>query len=73
MDISWTYRKTYKFKVKHSRSKYIIKFLRGYVAVVTDIIAMAFCPYLALIKFMGKTAAKKLVSKYLPKIAGVFK
>ena len=50
-----------------------IQFSRGYVAVVTDIIAMAFCPYLAPIKFMGKTAAKKLVSKYLPQIAGVFK
>ena len=40
-------------------------------AIVLDIGALAFAPYLAPMKFMGKEAAKFLVKRYLPKLTGV--
>ena len=48
-------------------------FSRSWVAVGIDIIALAVAPFLAPIKFLGKTLAKNLVSKFLPQLAGVFK
>ena len=45
---------------------------RGWVAGLADMIGLAFCPYLAPVKFLGKSAAKALVKRYLPKLAGAF-
>ena len=47
-------------------------FSRSWIAVVVDVAALAVCPYLAPIKYMGKNLAKALVSKCLPKLAGAF-
>lgn len=49
-----------------------VSFSRSWVSVAVDCVAMLFCPYLAPIKFMGKNAAKALVSKFLPNITGAF-
>lgn len=49
-----------------------VTFNRSWVSVAVDVIAMAICPYLAPIKYLGKQAAKALVQKYLPKLAGAF-
>lgn len=46
------------------------RFKRGWAAVGIDIVAMAICPALAPVKFMGKQAAKFLVKRYLPQLAG---
>ncbi len=43
---------------------------RGWAAGAIDAVAMLICPTLAPIKFMGKQAAKALVKRYLPKLAG---
>lgn len=46
---------------------------RGVAAAAIDVIGLVFCPYFAPLKFAGKAAAKALVKRYLPKLAGVFK
>ena len=43
---------------------------RGWAAVAIDVVAMCICPSLAPIKFLGKQAAKALVKRFLPKLAG---
>ncbi|SCP99846.1 hypothetical protein SAMN05421730_10654 [Anaerobium acetethylicum] len=48
-------------------------FSRSWVSVIVDVAALAVCPYLAPIKYMGKAAAIALVKVYLPKLAGAFK
>lgn len=44
---------------------------RGFVSGAIDMIALSFCWYLAPIKFMGKQAARSLVSKYLSQLSGL--
>ncbi|RKJ67900.1 hypothetical protein [Roseburia sp. 1XD42-69] len=46
---------------------------RSWVAVAVDVIALAICPYLAPVKFMGKCAAKALVKTYLNHLSGAFR
>jgi len=50
-----------------------IAFSRSWIAIGVDLIALAVAPYLAPIKFLGRTLAATLVSKFLPQLAGVFK
>jgi len=47
-------------------------FSRAWIAVVVDVAALAICPYLAPVKYLGKSLAKSLVKKFLPKLAGAF-
>lgn len=47
-----------------------VSFSRTWVAAAADAVAMLFCPYLAPIKYLGKNAAKALVSKFLPQLTG---
>ncbi len=48
-------------------------FSRGWVAFAVDAVALAFCPYLAPVKYMGKAAAIAFIKVHLPKLAGAFR